>query len=449
MKRRIIELRSFQLTGMLMAMFWLSTFYAFAQSQDNEPRVKKKIVITQIDENGNIQTETEEIEIPDVDKLLNDDHLFNLGAPGFNKGIKKVVVLDANEEIPQEIRKEITNMGLNVTNVKNQLKSAEQGIIIKKSIGQPATIEDYTDLISPGIGMYTFPKHDLMDIDIDIENHGNGIIHLNRDGQQETFKFDGKNIPEDIQKKLDELGIDLQHLDHGNNSWMDKNNGKLDLNGQNFEFHSDDGKQKRRMMIITDENEMSDEIKGLLEEQDINLEELKSKARSYSQSHRNKFECNEKAEMPVLGVMVSDNEKKVTIDKVVENSAASEAGLKAGDIITEINGTSMESKYEVVRLIKAKKPGNELTIKYLRNGKNKKTKAILKAKKINKPNWNSRQFESLGKAGCDDVRKFPLNENRSNGVPPQWNRQFEFGGHGLGRSRWNMSQDCETLCLVS
>ena len=57
-----------------------------------------------------------------------------------------------------------------------------------------------------------------------------------------------------------------------------------------------------------------------------------------------------------IGVQVSIINKEVTIISVFQNSSASRAGLQAGDIITKVNGKSLDGKKlsEVVSEIKSK-----------------------------------------------------------------------------------------------
>jgi serine protease Do len=51
------------------------------------------------------------------------------------------------------------------------------------------------------------------------------------------------------------------------------------------------------------------------------------------------------------------------IDEVRENSAAAKAGLKAGDIIVEANGTAVKNQIDLIRIINEKKEGDvQLTI---------------------------------------------------------------------------------------
>lgn len=96
-----------------------------------------------------------------------------------------------------------------------------------------------------------------------------------------------------------------------------------------------------------------------------------------------------------LGVMLKEREvkkdgekvKEVKITEVFEASAAEEAGLQQGDIITAIDGKKVRSLSQLVHLIKANAPGETITIDYIRDGEALQTKATLKRSKSNNSVW--------------------------------------------------------------
>ena len=75
----------------------------------------------------------------------------------------------------------------------------------------------------------------------------------------------------------------------------------------------------------------------------------------------------------------SENEKGNTVDlgtvngvyvnEVEDNSSASEAGLKKGDVITAINGKKLEKMAELQEAVSTRKPGDKVQITYLRDKK--------------------------------------------------------------------------------
>ena len=100
------------------------------------------------------------------------------------------------------------------------------------------------------------------------------------------------------------------------------------------------------------------------------------------------LETNGKAEHPYLGVQMvtlspavkqefnsSPNrdfeiseEQGVLIARIVPNSPAAQAGLRAGDVILQINGQGVTRSEEVQRLVEASRVGSDLQVALKRNG---------------------------------------------------------------------------------
>ncbi len=69
-----------------------------------------------------------------------------------------------------------------------------------------------------------------------------------------------------------------------------------------------------------------------------------------------------------LGVQVEDTDDGLMVESVVSGSPAEDAGLQAGDIITSINGESVEEARILVELIRSFRGGETITVGILRNG---------------------------------------------------------------------------------
>jgi serine protease Do len=124
----------------------------------------------------------------------------------------------------------------------------------------------------------------------------------------------------------------------------------------------------------------------------ITLSENKSKTSAYSfggdgdwnmaapKLDGNFFSFNRK---PKIGLQIQDLEegKGVKIGEVEENTPAAKAGLKEGDVITEINGKLVDGVDNVKTEIKDLKEGDVVKVKYNRNG-NAQTADIKIPKKI-------------------------------------------------------------------
>jgi len=86
-----------------------------------------------------------------------------------------------------------------------------------------------------------------------------------------------------------------------------------------------------------------------------------------------------------LGVYIKstgeDAETKGSIiNKVIANSGAEKAGLEEGDIITKVNGKSVDGHEELVEQLRSYKPGESVSIDYIRDGKSQTTTTAEKLK---------------------------------------------------------------------
>jgi len=86
---------------------------------------------------------------------------------------------------------------------------------------------------------------------------------------------------------------------------------------------------------------------------------------------------NEDENRAMLGVNTQDNDKGAEIESVTDESAADKAGLKKGDVITMIGDKKIEEADDVTEAIRSKKPGDKVSITYLRDGKEQKATAEL------------------------------------------------------------------------
>jgi serine protease Do/serine protease DegQ len=70
-------------------------------------------------------------------------------------------------------------------------------------------------------------------------------------------------------------------------------------------------------------------------------------------------------------------ESGALITEISPNSAAEEAGLQVEDIIVEVNNKKISDNRELTNVIGLKSPGDTVSIKYVRDGKTRSTKATL------------------------------------------------------------------------
>ena len=86
----------------------------------------------------------------------------------------------------------------------------------------------------------------------------------------------------------------------------------------------------------------------------------------------------------------------VRIDKVVEDGAAAEANLESDDVITEIDGKTVKSMGDLQAIIAQKRPGDKVTVKYLRNKKEKTVTLTLKNEQGNTKVVKNADIDILG-----------------------------------------------------
>jgi len=128
---------------------------------------------------------------------------------------------------------------------------------------------------------------------------------------------------------------------------------------------------------------------------------------------------------PLLGVMTETDEKGARIESVTEESSADRAGLKEGDVITMINKTAVSTPQELTDAIRSQKPGDEIDVTFLRDGKTKKVKATL-GKATDGYSFNSDDFKFNFEGG----RPYTFTMPRMPSMPrvPFWS---EDGGRNL------------------
>jgi Do/DeqQ family serine protease len=81
-----------------------------------------------------------------------------------------------------------------------------------------------------------------------------------------------------------------------------------------------------------------------------------------------------------LGIMMSADKDGagVYVSDVMDGSSAKDAGLKTGDFITKVNGTVVNSGPELQEQITGYKPGDKISLTYIRDGKEKTVDVVLK-----------------------------------------------------------------------
>jgi putative serine protease PepD len=69
-----------------------------------------------------------------------------------------------------------------------------------------------------------------------------------------------------------------------------------------------------------------------------------------------------------LGVRLEEAEDGVRLAEIVDGSPADDAGLQAGDVVTEVDGQAVETVAELRAAVSAKQPGDRVTVQIERGG---------------------------------------------------------------------------------
>jgi serine protease Do len=86
---------------------------------------------------------------------------------------------------------------------------------------------------------------------------------------------------------------------------------------------------------------------------------------------------NENENKAMLGVTTEQAEKGVEIQSVTKESAAEKAGLKKGDIIVKVDDTKIENPDDLSETIQDHKPGDKVSVTFIRDKKEQKVTAEL------------------------------------------------------------------------
>lgn len=86
---------------------------------------------------------------------------------------------------------------------------------------------------------------------------------------------------------------------------------------------------------------------------------------------------NEDENRAMLGVTTEKSEQGVEIHEITKESAAEKAGLKKGDIITKVDDVKITDPDVLSKTITSHKPGDKVTVTYLRDKKEQKATAEL------------------------------------------------------------------------
>ena len=99
-----------------------------------------------------------------------------------------------------------------------------------------------------------------------------------------------------------------------------------------------------------------------------------------------------RSERGYLGIAMKDDGDTVRISEVVGRSAASRAGLKAGDVVLRINNMVIDSSAHLASMVSGYFPGDKVGVRYLRDGKERDLEVELGKLEMRGPRVDPNQF---------------------------------------------------------
>ncbi|MBN2482157.1 MAG: Do family serine endopeptidase [Bacteroidales bacterium] len=99
--------------------------------------------------------------------------------------------------------------------------------------------------------------------------------------------------------------------------------------------------------------------------------------------------------------MKLDVTRGVYVDSIADNSSAGEAGVKAGDVILEVDGQEVKNNAELLGIIGRKRPGDKVTLKVGRNGKELDFNVTLRSQEGATSVTQTGQVEILNRLGVE------------------------------------------------
>ncbi len=97
-----------------------------------------------------------------------------------------------------------------------------------------------------------------------------------------------------------------------------------------------------------------------------------------------------KSNSAFLGVMTEKNDQGAKVTDVTDGSAAEKTGLKEGDIIIKVGEDKVAGPDDLYKALGKHKPGEKVTITYLRDGKQSTANATLgKSEQVRVYSWNA------------------------------------------------------------
>ncbi len=300
-------------------LFVLMTLFNNSYAQEKESKEPKKVVIIKkINDNGKISETRTEAEGKEAEELLKTISPDEIDMINVEKG-------KDGQKVVKIITKSSSSKTISSDN------KGDKSVEITSEIKDGKNVEKYK------------------------------IVKKQDDGEK-VIEWDGEGeMPTELEKELNNINI---------NRNFDGENMEITID-TDIEKSSDD----RQKNVIRD---------GEMRRKKNRMMWIDRDDRSYFPERTRNFDF--KSEKPntnkvSLGVMIDDTDNGVIISDIVNGSAAAAAGLHRGDIILKINNKYVFTSNGLLETLNPYNPNDKVKIRYIREGKEKSTNAVLKSNK--------------------------------------------------------------------
>jgi len=139
------------------------------------------------------------------------------------------------------------------------------------------------------------------------------------------------------------------------------NDGKVTINGKPLDEYKDK------------DGNLSVHINKFKGDYDMKFNNFKVPGGAFSYNSNNAYNVfSSDSNRAMLGVTTEKTDEGVKVNDVTKESAAERIGLKEGDIITKLDDTKIETSDDLSEAVQKHKPGEKVSITYLRDKKEQK-----------------------------------------------------------------------------
>ncbi|MCL4201577.1 MAG: PDZ domain-containing protein [Pirellulaceae bacterium] len=112
--------------------------------------------------------------------------------------------------------------------------------------------------------------------------------------------------------------------------------------------------------------------------------------------------------MPALGIVLEDSDQGPRVNRVLDDSGAAKAGVKAGDVVVELDDQAVADRDSLIEAIRQRSPGDKVRLKVRRGEETLNVEAIL-GELNNMVHGNREDFQNtLGGQLSERRAGFPL-----------------------------------------